>query len=76
MKVWWGWKWRCENVFGETRQCRDITKFVRDVANEVTRAKSSCREELRIRDKCCKDGGVEETECKLGYFEYGWGIER
>ncbi|CAA7029674.1 unnamed protein product [Microthlaspi erraticum] len=21
--VWWGWKWRCGNVFGENQKCRD-----------------------------------------------------
>lgn len=35
MAAWWGWKWRCGNVFGENRRCRDRVQFVRDVAKEV-----------------------------------------
>lgn len=30
--VWWGWKWRCGNVFGVNGKCRDRVKFVRDPA--------------------------------------------
>ncbi|CAA7019726.1 unnamed protein product [Microthlaspi erraticum] len=38
MAVWWGWKWRCGNVFGDNRLCRDRVKFVRELAAEVWRA--------------------------------------
>ncbi|KAL9293886.1 putative ribonuclease H domain, reverse transcriptase zinc-binding domain-containing protein [Arabidopsis thaliana] len=38
MALWWGWKWRCCNVFGENRVCRDRVKFVKDIAAEVTKA--------------------------------------
>lgn len=37
MAVWWGWKWRCNDVFGERGQCRDRVKFVKDKAKEVLR---------------------------------------
>ncbi|KAG7537137.1 Zinc finger CCHC-type superfamily [Arabidopsis suecica] len=38
MAVWWGWKWRCSDVFGERRTCRDKVRFVKDMADEVRRA--------------------------------------
>lgn len=38
MAVWWGWKWRCGNVFGENGKCRDRVRFVKELAAEVTRA--------------------------------------
>ncbi|KAG7557811.1 Reverse transcriptase domain [Arabidopsis suecica] len=38
MAVWWGWKWRCGNVFGETGKCRDRVRFLRELADEVTRS--------------------------------------
>ncbi|CAA7059955.1 unnamed protein product [Microthlaspi erraticum] len=38
MAVWWGWKWRCDNVFGSNRKCRDRVKFVKDIAKEVASA--------------------------------------
>ncbi|CAA7036314.1 unnamed protein product [Microthlaspi erraticum] len=36
--VWWAWKWRCGNVFGETMLWRDKVKFVKDYATEVQRS--------------------------------------
>lgn len=36
--LWWGWKWRCGNVFGENRKCRDRVKFLKDLAGEAARA--------------------------------------
>lgn len=38
MGVWWSWKWRCDNVFGNNGRCRDRTKFIKDKAKEVTLA--------------------------------------
>ncbi|CAA7022190.1 unnamed protein product [Microthlaspi erraticum] len=38
--VWWGWKWRCINVFKVDGKCRDRVRFVKDQANEVTLALS------------------------------------
>ncbi|KAG7566501.1 Reverse transcriptase domain [Arabidopsis suecica] len=38
--AWWGWKWRCGNVFGEQRRCKDRVRFVKDLAKEVTVANS------------------------------------
>lgn len=38
MALWWGWKWRCGNVFGERGHCRDRLRFVKDVAEEVVQA--------------------------------------
>ncbi|KAG7533030.1 Ribonuclease H-like superfamily [Arabidopsis thaliana x Arabidopsis arenosa] len=40
MVVWWGWKWRCGNVFGSNGHCRDRVKFVKDLAVEVTNAQA------------------------------------
>jgi len=38
MAAWWGWKWRCGNVFGVTGKCRDRVRFVKDIAREVYQA--------------------------------------
>ena len=35
LTLWWGWKWRCGNVFGDTRLWRDRVKFLRDLAKGV-----------------------------------------
>ncbi|KAG7534372.1 Endonuclease/exonuclease/phosphatase superfamily [Arabidopsis thaliana x Arabidopsis arenosa] len=35
MAVWWAWKWRCGNVFGENGKCRDRVRFVKDISKEV-----------------------------------------
>ncbi|CAA7023659.1 unnamed protein product [Microthlaspi erraticum] len=35
MAVWWGWKWRFGNVFGENCPCRDRVQFVMELAAEV-----------------------------------------
>lgn len=37
--VWWGWKWRCWNVFGKNKLWRDRVKFLRNLAREVTSSK-------------------------------------
>ena len=39
LAVWWGWKWRCGNVFGENRLWRDRVQFLRNLAKEVMLAK-------------------------------------
>ncbi|XP_010513759.1 PREDICTED: uncharacterized protein LOC104789811 [Camelina sativa] len=36
--VWWGWKWRCGNVFGDNRLCRDRIRFLKDLWKEVSAA--------------------------------------
>ncbi|KAG7536434.1 hem peroxidase [Arabidopsis suecica] len=38
MAVWWGWNWRCTNVFREQKTCRDKVRFVKDIAAKVRRA--------------------------------------
>ncbi|XP_020871723.1 uncharacterized protein LOC9299799 [Arabidopsis lyrata subsp. lyrata] len=35
VSVWWGWKWRCGNVFGSNGRCRDRVRFLKDLAQEV-----------------------------------------
>ena len=40
ISVWWGWKWRCENIFGENKKCRDRVRFLKDWAKEVNLANS------------------------------------
>ncbi|CAA7031066.1 unnamed protein product [Microthlaspi erraticum] len=42
--TWWGWKWRCWNVFGKTGKCRDRVKFLRDLAKETSEAHTKGRE--------------------------------
>ncbi|KAG7579199.1 hypothetical protein ISN45_Aa03g033600 [Arabidopsis thaliana x Arabidopsis arenosa] len=44
MALWWGWKWRCGNVFGGNGKCRDRVRFVKDLAKEVTEAHQSQRQ--------------------------------
>ncbi|CAA7059778.1 unnamed protein product [Microthlaspi erraticum] len=54
MSIWWGWKWRCGNIFGDNGKCRDR---VQDLAKEVLTASEACsvkkprplREEQMIR---------------------------
>lgn len=36
--IWWGWKWRCGNIFGENRKCRDRVRFIKDRALDVWKA--------------------------------------
>ncbi|KAG7556791.1 Ribonuclease H domain [Arabidopsis suecica] len=36
--IWWAWKWRCGNVFGEQGRCRDRVRFLKDLADETTRS--------------------------------------
>ncbi|CAA7060940.1 unnamed protein product [Microthlaspi erraticum] len=36
--LWWGWKWRCINVFNGSGKCRDKVKFVKEQAREDTLA--------------------------------------
>ncbi|KAG7594142.1 Reverse transcriptase zinc-binding domain [Arabidopsis thaliana x Arabidopsis arenosa] len=38
MASWWGWKWRCKDVFGEHGLWRDRIGFIRKVAAEVVSA--------------------------------------
>ncbi|KAG7533397.1 Ribonuclease H domain [Arabidopsis thaliana x Arabidopsis arenosa] len=38
--VWWAWKWRCGNVFGEQGRCRDRVRFVKELAEETVRSHS------------------------------------
>lgn len=33
----WGWKWRYENVFAVTGQCRDRVRFIKESSKEVTK---------------------------------------
>ncbi|XP_019087314.1 PREDICTED: uncharacterized protein LOC109127232 [Camelina sativa] len=35
MCVWWGWKWRCGNVFDSCGKCRDQVLFIKNIAREV-----------------------------------------
>ena len=38
LAAWWSWKWRCGNVFGENKLCRDRVKFAKDKVQEVLKA--------------------------------------
>ncbi|CAA7049015.1 unnamed protein product [Microthlaspi erraticum] len=53
MAVWWGWKWRCINVFNGAGRCRDRVQFVKTQATEVklawkTETTSSMRNVVRV----------------------------
>ncbi|KAG7559744.1 Ribonuclease H-like superfamily [Arabidopsis thaliana x Arabidopsis arenosa] len=39
MAVWWGWKWRCGNIFGDNRVWKDRVRFIKELAKEVMAAK-------------------------------------
>ncbi|CAA7043435.1 unnamed protein product [Microthlaspi erraticum] len=50
--VWWAWKWRCGNIFGETKLWRDRVKFVQDYTKEVwSGASASSSVELASRQE-------------------------
>jgi len=51
LACWWGWKWRCGNVFGDNRRCRDRVRFLKDVAAEVSLANSNKRELRPVVDR-------------------------
>ncbi|CAA7024806.1 unnamed protein product [Microthlaspi erraticum] len=66
--IWWGWKWRCINVFDGTGKCRDRVQFVKDQAKEVTMAQTKSgttsssvrgRVERQIKWTCPSDGWVK-----------------
>ncbi|CAA7049014.1 unnamed protein product [Microthlaspi erraticum] len=42
MAVWWGWKWRCGNIFGENRKCRDRMRFLKEIAKDVFSVTEAC----------------------------------
>ncbi|KAL9841601.1 putative ribonuclease H domain, reverse transcriptase zinc-binding domain-containing protein [Arabidopsis thaliana] len=49
MAVWWGWKWRCGNIFGGNGKCRDRVKFIKDLAEEVAIANAYVKgNEVRV----------------------------
>lgn len=43
LATWWGWKWRCGNVFGVNGKCRDRVRFIKELATEVSQAFSVMR---------------------------------
>ncbi|CAA7041734.1 unnamed protein product [Microthlaspi erraticum] len=49
MGLWWNWKWRCGNVFGENRRCPDRVRFVKELAKEVWRAHEQSTGQGRAR---------------------------
>ncbi|CAA7033157.1 unnamed protein product [Microthlaspi erraticum] len=59
MGVWWGWKWRCGNVFGEKRLCRDRVQFVKELAAEVWRANKASGQHVAPRARVERQIGWE-----------------
>lgn len=49
MAVWWGWKWRCGNVFNTNGRCRDRVKSLRNGAKEVLAANVIHRDGSGVR---------------------------
>ena len=42
--TWWGWKWRCGNIFGENRVWKDKVRFIKGLAAEVRAANMASKE--------------------------------
>ncbi|CAA7037248.1 unnamed protein product [Microthlaspi erraticum] len=51
MAAWWGWKWRCGNIFGTNGKCRDRVRFLKDLTKEVTSATSACQTQNTARPR-------------------------
>jgi len=51
LAVWWGWKWRCGNVFGDTRLWRDRVQFLRNLSKEVIAVKEEENKRMGIRSR-------------------------
>ncbi|CAA7037229.1 unnamed protein product [Microthlaspi erraticum] len=45
ISTWWGWKWRCWNVFGNSGKCKDRVKFLKNLATEVFSAHVKLRQQ-------------------------------
>ena len=43
LAVWWGWKWRCGNIFGKNSLWRDRVGFLRNLAKEVMSANEAAK---------------------------------
>ncbi|CAA7059623.1 unnamed protein product [Microthlaspi erraticum] len=43
ISVWWIWKWRCWNVFGNNGKCRDRVRFLKNLATEISLANEKLR---------------------------------
>lgn len=48
--IWWAWKWRCGDVFGEQRRWRDRVQFLKESWRDVTSANSK-EENRRGQDR-------------------------
>ncbi|KAG7592734.1 Ribonuclease H domain [Arabidopsis thaliana x Arabidopsis arenosa] len=48
LHTWWGWKWRCGNLFGDNRLWRDRVKFIQNLTTEVVQAGKVSREQRGI----------------------------
>lgn len=51
MAVWWSWKWRCWNIFGNNGKCWDRVKFIKNLAIEVTMAHAKSRDTPPVGDR-------------------------
>lgn len=68
LPVWWGWKWRCGNVFGEKhRVWRDIVGFLRNLAKEVMLANEVERGSKNAGQRIdASSGRVDEDQYRRG----------
>lgn len=42
--IWWGWKWRCVNIFGDNKLCRDRVSVIKKLSKEMVSANLSNEE--------------------------------
>ncbi|KAL9281726.1 putative ribonuclease H [Arabidopsis thaliana] len=63
--VWWSWKWRCANIFGDPGKCRDRTRFIREKAKESWDAHKVLR-------RGTARGNVEERMIAWSLPSVGW----
>ena len=51
LTVWWGWKWRCRDVFGEKRLWRDRIGFLKNLAKEVILANETNKSQRSVEQR-------------------------
>ena len=65
MACWWGWI--NVNVFGENKKCRDRVKFVKDISQEVAKAKKCGSSNNNSRGRV--ERLIRWRELSMGWFK-------